>query len=87
MKKSEWVSWNKNIKRGEDMTEKTKIESEIKSGGASAAVIRYDREALLKSKAFKGRQDAVTVLMRAGEKLTVSEMRERMDKFLKGKVD
>lgn len=46
----------------------------------------FSKEALLQSKRFKNRKDALAALIRDDEEITVAEAQVRLDKFLKRRV-
>ena len=46
----------------------------------------YSKDMLLKSKLFANRKDALSVVIRDSEKLTIEQAKERLAKFMKGKV-
>mgnify|MGYP000801591664 CR=1 FL=1 len=46
----------------------------------------FSKEQILKSTAFTNRKDILTVLIKDDEELTLTEVQNRLDKFMKGKV-
>ena len=48
--------------------------------------MKYTKEQILKSAIFVNRKDAVGVVVGDNETLTLDEVAERLDKFMKGKV-
>lgn len=57
------------------MEKKTKIET-----------VKFPKEKLLKSKMFENRKDALAVVIKDGEEISVEEANARLDKFMKRKV-
>lgn len=50
-------------------------------------VVKYTKEQILKSAIFVNRKDAVGVVVGDNELLTLDEVAERIEKFMKGKVN
>lgn len=47
----------------------------------------YSKEMLLKSNLFANRKDALAVAIHDDEELTIEQAKERLAKFMKGKVN
>lgn len=50
------------------------------------AADKFTKESLLTATIFKNRKDALAVVIKDGEELTVEEAQTRLEKFMKGKV-
>jgi len=48
--------------------------------------IKFTKEKLLKSTIFSNRKDALGVVVKDGEEITIKEAAERLEKFMKGQV-
>lgn len=46
--------------------------------------VKYSRDKLIKSAKFKGRKDLICALVGEDEALTMSELSQKINKFLKG---
>ena len=49
--------------------------------------IKFPKEVLLKAAIFANRKDALGVVVKDGESLTIEEAQARLDEFMKGKVN
>ena len=49
-------------------------------------IVKYTKEQLLKSVAFQHRKDAIGVVIKDDELVTIEEAAERLENFMKGKV-
>ena len=48
---------------------------------------KFSKEALLNAKRFRHNHDLVSTLLEDGVEYTISEVEEKIEKFLKGKVN
>ena len=48
--------------------------------------IKFTKEKLLKATIFSNRKDALGVVVKDGEEITIKEAAERLEKFMKGQV-
>jgi hypothetical protein len=48
---------------------------------------KFPKEVLLKAAIFANRKDALGVVVKDGESLTIEEAQARLDEFMKGKVN
>ena len=51
-----------------------------------ADAVRFSKERLLTAAVFANRKDALKVVVKDGEKLTVEEAQDRLETFMKGSV-
>lgn len=47
----------------------------------------FSKEQILESAAFSNRKDILTVLIKDDETITLEEVKNRLEKFMKGKVN
>lgn len=52
----------------------------------TVAEVKFTKEQLLSAAIFANRKDALGVVIKDGESLTVADAQTRLDKFMKGKV-
>ncbi|MEG2050892.1 MAG: hypothetical protein RR012_01180 [Oscillospiraceae bacterium] len=48
---------------------------------------KFSKDSLLNAAVFANRRDALAVVIKDGEKITIEDAQERLDKFMKGKVN
>ena len=53
----------------------------------AAEPVKFSKERLLKAAIFENRKDALGVVIRDGEQVTIEEAQTRLDGFMKGKVN
>lgn len=53
----------------------------------TAELSKFTKEQLLNSAVFNNRKDALGVVIQDGEEITIQEVHERLEKFMKGKVN
>lgn len=53
----------------------------------TAELSKFTKEQLLNSAVFDNRKDALGVVIQDGEEITIQEAHERLEKFMKGKVN
>lgn len=53
----------------------------------AAETVKFPKGKLLKAAIFADRKDALGVVIKDGEELTVEEAQARLEKFMKGKVN
>lgn len=46
----------------------------------------FTRKSLMKSEVFSDRKDAIAVVVKDGEEVSIEEAQARLEKFMKGKV-
>lgn len=50
-------------------------------------LVKFSKERLMNAAVFANRKDALGVIIRDDEEITIEEAQERLDKFMKGKVN
>jgi len=58
-----------------------------KTEATAVEATRFPKEVLLKAAIFANRKDALGVVVKDGEEITIDEALERLDNFMKGKVN
>ena len=52
----------------------------------AAELVKFSKERLLTAAIFSDRKDALSVVIKDGENITIEDAQARLEKFMKGKV-
>lgn len=64
----------------------SKVKNKENIENESVKEIKFSKDKLLKSAIFSNRKDALGVVIKDGEEVTIKEATERLEKFMKGQV-